>query len=202
MCVSHSVMSTSSLPHGLYSSPGSSVHGIIQAKILEWVAIPFSRGSFWPKDRTQVSCVAGRFFTIRATREVPLNRLFFFFFRLPRGAMLCQVLSLVWLFVTPRTVSPPGFLVYEILQARILEWFAVRSSRGSFWPRDQTCVSCGSCMAGGFFTFEPLGKPVFLCLEEEIIIIIIIVIIILATLHACGILVLQAGIEPRPSMES
>ena len=57
-------------------------------------------------------------------------------------------------------------------------------------------------MAGGFFTFEPLGKPVFLCLEEEIIIIIIIVIIILATLHACGILFLQAGIEPRPSMES
>ena len=56
-------------------------------------------------------------------------------------------------------------------------------------------------MAGGFFTFEPLGKPIFLCLEEEIIIIII-VIIILATLHACGILVLQAGIEPRPSMES
>ena len=56
-------------------------------------------------------------------------------------------------------------------------------------------------MAGGFFTFEPLGKPVFLCLEEDITIIII-VFIILATLHAYGILVPQAGIEPRPSMES
>ena len=38
-----------------YSLPGSSVHGILQATILEWVAIPFSRGSFWPRDRTLVS---------------------------------------------------------------------------------------------------------------------------------------------------
>ena len=49
--------------------PGSSVPGILQARILEWVAIPFSRGSFWPRDQTQVSCIAGGFFTIWATRE-------------------------------------------------------------------------------------------------------------------------------------
>ena len=42
---------------------------ILQARILEWVAIPFSRGSSWPKDWTEVSCIAGRFFTIWATRE-------------------------------------------------------------------------------------------------------------------------------------
>ena len=47
----------------------SSVHGILQARILEWVAIPFSRGSSWPRDRTQVSCIAGRFITVQATRE-------------------------------------------------------------------------------------------------------------------------------------
>ena len=51
------------------SPPGSSVHGILQARILEWVAIPFSRGSSQPRDGTQVSCIAGRFFTIWATRE-------------------------------------------------------------------------------------------------------------------------------------
>ena len=51
------------------SPPGSSVHGILQARILEWVASPFSRGSSWPKDRTQVSCMAGRYFTIWATRD-------------------------------------------------------------------------------------------------------------------------------------
>ena len=39
------------------------VHGILQARILEWVAFPFSRGSSQPRDRTQVSHIAGRFFT-------------------------------------------------------------------------------------------------------------------------------------------
>ena len=51
------------------SPPGSSVHGILQARILEWVAIPFSRGSSQPRDWTQPSLIAGRFFTIWATRE-------------------------------------------------------------------------------------------------------------------------------------
>ena len=41
-----------------YSPPGSSVHGILQARILEWVAIPFSRGSSWPRDRTRISCLS------------------------------------------------------------------------------------------------------------------------------------------------
>ena len=51
------------------SLPGSSVHGILQARILEWVAIPFSRGSSWPRDWTGVSCIAGRFSTVWAIRE-------------------------------------------------------------------------------------------------------------------------------------
>ena len=50
-----------------YSLPGSSVHGILQARILEWVAIPFSRGSSQPRDQTQVSCISGKFFTIWAS---------------------------------------------------------------------------------------------------------------------------------------
>ena len=45
------------------SRSGSSVHGLSQARILEWVAISFSRGSPWPRDRTQVSCTAGGFTT-------------------------------------------------------------------------------------------------------------------------------------------
>ena len=52
-------------------SYGSSVHGILQAILLETVAIRFSRGSFWPRDKTPVSCIAGRFFTVCATREAP-----------------------------------------------------------------------------------------------------------------------------------
>ena len=46
------------------------VRGILQARILEWVAFPFSRGSSQPRDQTQVSRIAGRFFTSWATREV------------------------------------------------------------------------------------------------------------------------------------
>ena len=52
-----------------YSPPGSSVHGILQARMLEWVAMPFSRGSSQPSDQTQVSRIAGGFFTSWATRE-------------------------------------------------------------------------------------------------------------------------------------
>ena len=49
--------------------PGSSVHGILWARILELVAVPFSWGSSWPRDQTHVSHIAGRWFTLWATRE-------------------------------------------------------------------------------------------------------------------------------------
>ena len=52
-----------------YSPAGSSVHGILQIRILEWVAIPFSKGFSWPRDQTWVSCIAGGLFTTWATRE-------------------------------------------------------------------------------------------------------------------------------------
>ena len=56
------------------------VHGILQARILEWVAVSFSRGSSQPRDQTQVSCIAGRFLTSCTTREeawyqIPLSSL-------------------------------------------------------------------------------------------------------------------------------
>ena len=68
---SRSVVSDSLQPRGL-CPPGSSVHGILQARILQWVAISFSRGSSQPRDQTQVSCIAGRRFNLWATREGPL----------------------------------------------------------------------------------------------------------------------------------
>ena len=64
--VSRSVLSNSLPPHGLYSLPGSPVHGILSARILKWVAISLSRGSSQPRDQTWVSCIAGRFLTIWA----------------------------------------------------------------------------------------------------------------------------------------
>ena len=51
--------------------PGSSAHGNLQARTLEWVAIPFSRESSQPRDRTQVSRIAGRFLTTREAHSLP-----------------------------------------------------------------------------------------------------------------------------------
>ena len=54
----------------LFATPWTVVHGILQTRILEWVAFPFSRGSFQPKDWTQVSRITGGFFTSWAMHEV------------------------------------------------------------------------------------------------------------------------------------
>ena len=57
-CCCYSVMSNSLWPHGLCSPPGSSVYGILKARILDWDAISFSRGSSWPRAWTHTSCVS------------------------------------------------------------------------------------------------------------------------------------------------
>ena len=58
----------------------------------------------------------------------------------------CLIAKLYPTFWDPVDCSPPGSSVHGILQAIILEWVAMSSSRGSPWPRDQTCISCGSCI--------------------------------------------------------
>ena len=80
------------------SPPGSSVHGILQARILEWVAIPFSRGSSWPRDWTRLSHTAGRFFRPEE---------FFRFFWATRGALysMPSFISASLLFRLPLDIS-------------------------------------------------------------------------------------------------
>ena len=81
--VSRSVVLTSCDPIDC-SPPGTSIHGILQARTLEWVATPFSRGSCQPRDWTQASCIACRFFTTDASGNdlqifSPILRLVLFF---------------------------------------------------------------------------------------------------------------------------
>ena len=114
----------------LFATPWT-VHGILQARILEWVAFPLSRGSFQPRDQTQVSRIAGKFFTSWATREAGMC------------AQSCLTLC------NPMDCSLTGSPVHGIFQARILEWVAIPFSRRPSQPRDQTQVSC---IAGRFFT--------------------------------------------------
>ena len=68
-----------------WSLPGSSVHEIFQARILKWVAISFSRGSSRPRDQTQVSGIAGRFFPVLVTSSVQLSRSVVSSFLQPHG---------------------------------------------------------------------------------------------------------------------
>ena len=68
----------------------------------------------------------------------------------------------------PMYLSPPGSSVHGILQARILEWVAMPSSRGSSWPRDRTGVSCISCIAGRLFTTQPLGRSKYIDCKNNV----------------------------------
>ena len=81
------------------SLPDSSVHGILQARILEWVAISFSRGSSRPRDRIWVSC-------IEIESEV---------------AQSCPTLC------DPMDCNLPGSSVHEFFKARVLEWVVISS---------------------------------------------------------------------------
>ena len=81
------------------SPPGSSVHVILQARILERVDISSSRGNSQPRDQTQVSCIAGRFFTTWATREAQL-----YHYTKVVGEAFCKALfSILWWFLLLKT---------------------------------------------------------------------------------------------------
>ena len=118
------------------------VHGILQARILEWVAFPFSRGSSQPRDWTQVSWNAGGFFTIWTTRK-------------PKNTGVSSLSLLQWIF--PNQESNQGLLqcrqiLYHLSHqgsSRILEWVAYPFSSGSSQTRNWTRVSW---IAGRFFT--------------------------------------------------
>ena len=132
------------------SPPGSSIHEILQARILEWVTMPSSRGSSQPRDQTQVSCIAGRFFTTG----------------LPGKTSHFHAMCLVMSESLQPPELPPGYSLHGIFQARILEWVTIPFSRGSSQPRNCTwvsCVSCVSCSAGWVFTIlvtmEVLSLP-------------------------------------------
>ena len=100
---------------------GSSVHGILQARILEWVAMPSFRGSSQPRDWIQVSLIAGRFLSIWATREAH------FYSAAAKSLQSCPTLC------DPIDGSPPGSPVPGILQARTLEWVALSFSNAWKW---------------------------------------------------------------------
>ena len=123
-------------------------HGILQARLLEWVAFPFSRGSSQPRDQTQVSCIAGRFFTSWDTREAHHYHL---------------IADKPFLPPTPCREGQEGQVPLS------MKFFPGKNTgvgchvflQGSSRPRDRTHISYVSCLVGQFFTDEPSGKPLF-----------------------------------------
>ena len=151
------------------SPPDFSVHGIFQVRLLEWVAISYSRGYFWPRDQIHVSWVGRQILYLCATWQATISWLwgitlqwqqecrclFQVLFPLPLdmyhkwGCWITWWSEVKWSEVTqscptlwdPMDCSPPGSSVHGIFQARILEWVAISFSRRSSWPRDRTWFS-------------------------------------------------------------
>ena len=121
-----------------YSPPGSSVHGILQARILEWVAISFSRGlkeiwatrdKFgWGHERVVMLFNPNGDLGRGGDQEYDIVCLH------AKPLQLCLTLY------DPMDCSPPGPSVHGILQARILEWVGYFLLQESSWPGNWTCV--------------------------------------------------------------
>ena len=164
--------------HMHHSLPGSSAHGIFQARILEWVAVPSSSGSSCSRIEfvsLLFPSLTSRFFTSSTTWEAhpkvqqtasksnqlsALRKIRYYSYLLIFSVLCLFSLGLEKVKVSevaqscltlcdPVDCSLPGSSVHGIFQARILEWVAISFSRGSSWPRDQTW---DSRIAGRRFT--------------------------------------------------
>ena len=140
------------------SPPSSSVHGILQARILEWVAISFSRGSSRPRDRTHVSHIAGRWFNLCTTREALYMVLIIneeviskrvvesWLYHLP--ALRPQVNGLLcWNFSFLENMVIPALPTHRVVR---IKWDEVRSD--ALWALSMTRVMS---------SFNPRGPKVF-----------------------------------------
>ena len=140
------------------SPPDSSVHGILQTRILEWVVMSSSRGSFQPRNKTflsYVSCIAGRFFTPSAIRQFSNFNFGCLLKKWKKKRCMHPIFSTVWFTLAkkwkppaaaaakslqscstlcdPIDSSPPGSPTPGIVQARTLEWVAISFSNAWKW---------------------------------------------------------------------
>ena len=152
-----------------HSPLGSSIHGILHTRILEWVAIPFSRGSSWPKDRNLVSSTEDKFSLVKKKKKknslkdqdkwIQVKTLakskHFFKGALKHFFVVVQLLSSVWLFVTLWTVACQALMSKEF--SRQEHW----NGLPLFSPGDLPgpgIASMSPALADRFLTTEAPGK--------------------------------------------
>ena len=140
------------------SPPGSSVHGIFQVRILDWVDISCSTGSSRPRDQIHISCI------------FCVDRLILYHWATWEALCVCVCVCVCMCVLVAQPCptifnsmdcSLPGSSVHGILQVRILEWVTIPFSSGSSWPRDQTQVSC---ITGTFFTIWAIREALTFCI--------------------------------------
>ena len=139
------------------SPPGSPVPGILQARILEWVAISFSNAWKWKVKVKSLSCVGLLATQWTAAYQAPASLGFSrqeYWSGVPLSSLrkvqitsfirpcmcVCSVTQSCLTLCDPLDCSPPGSSVHGIFQVRILEWVAISSSRGYSWHRDRSLL--------------------------------------------------------------
>ena len=149
---------------------GFSVHGILQARILKWVAISFSGNLPHPRIKPrspalQSDSLPTQLRGKKSGSPVGDNFIGDIFWGGEKESTLCVCVcvcvralcrSVVSDSLQPLDCSPPGSYTHGIFQARILEWIAISYSRGSSWPRDRTHIFC---ISRHFTTVKNLGTP-------------------------------------------
>ena len=114
-----------------HNPPGSSVHGISQARILEWVVISFSRRSSRPRGQTWVSCIVGRFFTIWATQSIKCANNSTYFIQLLVAAAV--IVTVVFKSPDLQTSEADGLWGPSGSETLTILWLCDRKIRGMYY---------------------------------------------------------------------
>ena len=122
-------------------------------RILEWIAYPFSRGHFQPRNGTKIFCIVGRLSRTWLSNTFPFIYTHTHTYIHTHAQIIYIISELLLLLLShsvvpdslhPIDCSPPGSSVHAIFQVRILAWAAISSSKGSSWNRDQSHIFCAS----------------------------------------------------------
>ena len=145
------VKATQSCPT-LWDPMDCTVHGILQIGILEWVAIPFSRGSSQPRDRIQVSRIAGRFFTSWATSEAQRIKKQLYFYVLSRNDQKMKCLKMPFILIWKNQTSRNKFKKFHkanVENCQILQVCTIAAA-----------AAAAKSLRSYPILYDPIGSPV------------------------------------------